>query len=108
MAEETEVVLSANVTPYEQGVNSAIGTTNKMLDSVVKLTTAIDGAFKSAGRTMQIGGAGMLASITAMGLAAGRLDQQMGQLQASMTMISKTQSEYSTRMQDYSLSLIHI
>lgn len=108
MAEETEVVLSANVTPYEQGVNSAIGTTNKMLDSVVKLTTAIDGAFKSAGRTMQIGGAGMLASITAMGLAAGRLDQQMGQLQASMTMISKTQSEYSTRMQDYSKTVSNL
>jgi len=108
LAEETEVVLSANVTPYEQGVNSAIGTTNKMLDSVVKLTTAIDGAFKSAGRTMQIGGAGMLASITAMGLAAGRLDQQMGQLQASMTMISKTQSEYSTRMQDYSKTVSNL
>ena len=108
MAEETEVVLSANVTPYEQGVNSAIGTTNRMLDSVVKLTTAIDGAFKSAGRTMQIGGAGMLASITAMGLAAGRLDQQMGQLQASMTMISKSQSEYNLRMNDYSKTVSNL
>lgn len=108
MAEETEVVLSANVTPYEQSVNSATATTNKMLDSVVKLTSAIDGAFRSAGRTMQIGGAGMTAGLVAMGVAAGKLDQQMSQLQASMTMVSKSQSQYEARMKDYEKTVTNL
>lgn len=101
MAEETEVVLSANTQSYERNVDAATQSTNRLLDSVIKLTTAMDGAFKTVGKTMQIGGTGMAAGLVAMGVAAGRLDQQMSQLQASMTMVSKGEEDATRRIKDY-------
>lgn len=98
MDDETEVVLTANTAPYERSIDQATVSTNRMIETVTKLTLAIDGAFKSAGRTMQIGGAGMVAGITAAGYAAGRLDQQMSQLQASMTMASRSTGDYERRI----------
>lgn len=108
MADETNVVLTANTQPYERSVDQATQSTNRMIDSVARLTTTIDGAFKAAGRTMTIGGAGMTASITAMGFAAGRLEQQMSQLQASMTMVSRTQEQYQVRLNSYAKSVTNL
>ena len=102
MADETKVVLTADTSQYERNVDGAARSTDAMLASVVKLTTAIDGAFKSAGRKLEFGGVGALAGISAMAVQAGRLDEQMSQLQASMTMVSKSQVDYDRRMKDTS------
>jgi TP901 family phage tail tape measure protein len=106
--EPTNIVLTANTQPYERSVDSAAVATNRLIGVVGTLTTAIDGAFKAAGRTMQIGGSGMVASVTAAGFAAGRLEQQFSQLQASTEMASKTQAQYEQRMNTYSKAVTNL
>jgi len=100
--DETNIVLTADVSGYERSIDQAANATNMMLNGVVKLTTAIDTVFKTAGKTMQIGGAGMVASITAAGYAAGRLESQMAQLSASTKMASDSQAQYELQMTKYS------
>lgn len=99
--EPTEVVLSADIQPYQQSMGQAEASTNSLIASVDKLTRGIDNAFKSAGRKMTIGGAGLTASMVAAGVAAGNLDSKLAQLQSSMTLISKSEREFEGRMQGF-------
>ena len=99
--ENTEVVLSADVQPYIQGIGQAEQSTASFMGVVDSATRSVDNLFKSAGRKMTIGGAGLLASAAAAGAAFGNLDSKMAQLQASTDLVSKTQGEYAGKMKGF-------
>ena len=108
MDQQANVVLTADVSQYERAIDQANQKTQGYLDTVNNLITGIDRAFKSAGRTMQFGGTGIIAGMTAAGLAAARLDQQMSSLQASMKMLSSGTQEYNKRMGDYTKTVSNL
>ena len=77
------VVLSANVGPYQQGMSQANDSTNQLLNTLAKLNQATDNLFKSAGRKLELFGAGSMAGITGAVASLSQLDAQLSRVRAN-------------------------
>lgn len=106
--ERVNVVLSADSTAYQQSMDSSVSSTNKVIDTVGKLTTAMDGLFRSSGRKLELFSGGAMAGLVAAGVAAGRLESQMVQLNASITMSGKSMDVQSRMTRDYTATVSNL
>lgn len=85
-----QVVLTADVSAYEQNIRSAERTTGGLLDSVNRLAETMARLNSSAGRNIQLVGAGTTAGLVGATAAAARFQQQMQQLEASATLTNRS------------------
>ena len=92
MADErrADVVLSADVSNYEQGVRTAETQTLSLLGAVGKLTEGIARLNNAAGRNIQLVGAGTLAGLVGATAAAAKFDSQLSQIQANSVMTGRS------------------
>ena len=72
---QANVVLSANVQPYQQSMQQAGSITMDVVKTVERLSLAIDGVFKKAGHRLEIFSAGSLAGIGAAVASLSQLDR---------------------------------
>src|SRR5215831_10576229 len=79
----SNVVLTADVGQYQQSMGSANDTTTTLLNTLAKLNTASDNLFKSAGRKLELFGAGGTATIGAAVVSLSQLDAQLTRVRAS-------------------------
>lgn len=77
------VVLTANVSPYQRAINDAGRATAGLATGVAKLGRSLDDLVKRAGRKMVLLGAGDLAALTAAAEASNRLDQALTSVRAN-------------------------
>ena len=77
------VVLSADVQPYQQSMGQANQSTNNLLNTVDKLSQSIDNVFKKAGRKLELFGAAEMGGVGVAVRSLAQLDQQMSQLRAT-------------------------
>lgn len=93
-ADDYTVTLDANVRPYEQSMGQAVTATNGFTQALAQAGAQMQSLWKSADRKLQFITAANVASLTAAGLAAARLDQQMEQLQARTQMVDQKTNAY--------------
>lgn len=93
------VVLSADVSTYNQNISAAEQNTNKLLTAVTGVTVAMNRLAQSSGKSIQLVGAGTLAGLTAATAAAARFDTQMQQLQASSMMTGRSHEAMTRQVQ---------
>ena len=79
----TNVVLTADVNQYQQSMGQANDSTNTLINSLTKLNQATDHLFRSAGRKLELFGAGEMAGVGTAVRSLAALDQQMSQIRAN-------------------------
>ena len=84
------VVLSADVQPYQQSMAAANQSTNSLTASLDKLSNGIDNVFKKAGHRMELFSAGSIAGIGAAVTSLAALDAQMGKVRATASLAGGT------------------
>ena len=77
------VVLSADVQPYQQSMQAAAASTNDAVKSVERLGNAVDALFKKAGRRLELFSAGSLAGIGAAVASLSQLDAALSKVRAT-------------------------
>lgn len=75
MDRNVQVQLTANVDPFQRGMDAAAKSVATLSNGVVTLAKKIDDLWKTAGRKLELFGAGGLASLTAATVAAGHLEE---------------------------------
>ena len=85
-----EVVLTADVSGYEQNIRAAETQTNSLLTSVTKLGEQLGRLTQQTGRNIQIVGAGTVAGLVGATAAAGNLESQLEKLQATSVMTDRS------------------
>lgn len=93
-ADDYTVTLDANVKPYEQQMGQAVTATNGFTQALAAAGAQMQSLWKSADRKLTFITAANVASLTAAGLAAARLDQQMEQLSARTVMTGQKTNAY--------------
>lgn len=84
-----QVVLTADVSSYEQNIRTAEQQTNSLLGAVTGLIEGMAKLNQSAGRNIQLVGAGTTAGLVGATAAAARFQQQMQGLEASSLMAGR-------------------
>lgn len=95
-ADDYTVTLDANTRPYEQQMGSAVTATQGLTAALMQAGEQMQSLWKRADRKLQFITAANVASLTAAGLAAARLDQNMEQLQARTTYLNRDTTAYNT------------
>lgn len=83
------VTLNANVDPYVQGMNQAAEATKRSAAAIGVLFDKTHQLYQNTSKGFQIVGAGTLASLTALALAADGANKQLNTLQASAAITGK-------------------
>lgn len=86
------VVLTADVSGYNQDIIQAERNTAALLTAVTGVTTAMSKLAQSSGKSIQLVGAGTVAGLTAATAAAARFQSQTQQLEASAAMAGRGMS----------------
>jgi TP901 family phage tail tape measure protein len=95
-ADDYTVTLDANTKPYEQNMGSAVSATQGLTAALAAAGEQMNSLWKRADRKLTFITAANVASLTAAGLAAARLDQQMEQLQARTVMVDQKTNAYNS------------
>lgn len=91
------VVLNADVSGYQQNMGQAQTTTDKLLESVNKLSDGINNVFKSAGRKLELFSAGSMAGIAGAVTSLAKLQSAMSQVSATAALTGNTNVPLLTR-----------
>ena len=84
------VVLTADVQPYQQSMAAANQSTNTLTASLDKLSNSVDNVFKKAGHRIELFSAGSLAGIGAAVTSLAALDAQMSKIRATASLTGGT------------------
>jgi TP901 family phage tail tape measure protein len=108
MADETRnanVVVSADVSGYTQGTQQAYRDTNKLIESVNKLSTSLDGITKRIGKKIMLFSAADVATMTAMVTITARYEKQLATLNAQLSLSGKNLAIYKKGIDEISRSM---
>jgi TP901 family phage tail tape measure protein len=86
-ATDPNVVLTANVAQYQASMGQAQTSTDGLIDKLNSLNKAMDNVFKSAGRKLEIFGAGSMAAIGGAVTALAQVDAQLRQVRAQVALV---------------------
>lgn len=86
----TNVVLTADTSQYQQEMGTAEAATSGVLNSVVKLSTALAELNRRAGHRIEMVGAGTAAGLAGATAMAARFQNQMSQLEAQAMMTNRS------------------
>lgn len=92
--EDANVVISADVSQYQQSVSQATAQTNQFASSVDALASKLDGITKRAGKKLALFGAADLAAMTGMVAIAAKYDKQLSSLNANLATTTKNSKAY--------------
>ena len=93
-ADDYTVTLDANTQPYEKNMGSAVTATQGLTAALMAAGQQMDSLLKRADRKLTFITAANVASLSAAGIAAARLDQQMEQLRARTVMTGQSTNAY--------------
>lgn len=108
MADETRnanVVVSADVTQYTQGTQKAYQDTNKLIESVNKLSTSLEGLTKRVGKKIMLFAAADVATLTAMVTITAKYEKQLATLNAQLTLNNKNLGIYKKGIDEIARSM---
>lgn len=86
----TNVVLTADVSQYQQGMGQAGQSTDGLIEKLTRLNNAADNLFRKAGHKLEIVSAGSMAGIGAATVSLAQFDAQLRQVRATASLTGGT------------------